>query len=205
MTWMGRGARSLQHQARLLQEVMAKILRERRGSNQGWRGLPIDKPGQFHQPSLAIVFASCNGMIEYNFLHKMKTYETSATLVFKAILRCLSPNSTKCEKYKDFLFIFKSSSPGLSSTGGRRRRPRRPPRTRRHPRSLPSPALPTASLCPFVVKLKLNQPVCQDCEKYSLDLDGHRKKSGSCGSEYHKYIVTKRASMIKEVKYYWKK
>ena len=104
MTWMGRGARSLQHQARLWQEVVAKILRERRGSNQEWRRLPIDKPGQLHQPSLAIVLASCYGMIEYNFLHKMKTYETSATLVFKAILRCLSPNSTKCEKYRDFSF-----------------------------------------------------------------------------------------------------
>ena len=71
MTWMGREARSLQHQAGVSQEVMAKILRERRGSNQGWRRLPIDKPGQFHQPSLAIVFASCYGMIEYNFLRKL--------------------------------------------------------------------------------------------------------------------------------------
>ena len=139
------------------------------------------------------------------FYVNWKNNESGATQVFKTIISCLSPNSTICENYKDFLFIFKSSSPGLFSTGGRRRRPRRPPRTRRHPRSLPSPALPTASLCPFVVKLKLNQPVCQDCEKYSLDLDGNRKKSGSCGSEYHKYIATKRASMIKEVKYYWKK
>ena len=71
MTWMGRGARSLQHQARYSQEVMAKILRRRRGSNQGLRGLPIDKPGPCHQQSLAIIFASCNGMIEYNILHKL--------------------------------------------------------------------------------------------------------------------------------------
>merc|ERR1712004_459913 len=103
--WMGREARSLQHQARLWQEVMAKILRERRGSNQGWRRLPIDKPGLF-------------------------------------------------------------------STGGQRRRPR----TRRPPPLLPSPALQTASRCPFVVKLKLNLLVCQDCEEYSLDFRRAQKK-----------------------------